>query len=113
MLKVSLGIPNSAHNTDQNELTVDVSLSYYVNLEMSRAHVGFMSHFQSCTYCVEVNEWEMICTSPNHYGDYWSDLCLNYKISWPLDLVLTHDLLDNFSRVHKFLFPMRQAQIDL
>jgi hypothetical protein len=55
----------------------------------------------------------MICTSPNHYGDHWSDLCLTYKISWPLDLVLTHDLLDNFSRVHKFLFPMRQAQIDL
>jgi hypothetical protein len=55
----------------------------------------------------------MLCTAPNHYGDHWSDLCLSYKISWPLDLVLTHDLLDNFSRVHKFLFPLRQTQIDL
>lgn len=55
----------------------------------------------------------MLCTAPNHYGDHWSDLCLNYKISWPLDLVLTHDLLDNFSRAHKFLFPLRQTQIEL
>lgn len=80
---------------------------------MGRAHVGFISNLLGSNYCVEIDEWEMLCTAPNHYGDHWSDLCLSYKTSWPLDLVLTHDLFDNFSRVHKFLFPMRQTQIQL
>ena len=55
----------------------------------------------------------MMCTAMNHYGDHWSDLCLSYKTSWPLDLVLTPYLLDNFLRVHKFLFPIRQIQVEL
>ena len=53
----------------------------------------------------------MACIAPNHFGDHWSDICLHYKVSWPLDLVLTADIFDNFSRVHKFLFPIRQTQI--
>lgn len=55
----------------------------------------------------------MLCNAPVHYGDHWSDLCLSYRVVWPLDLVLTTDLLDNFSRAHKFLFPLRQTQIQL
>lgn len=80
---------------------------------MGRAHVGFISNLFGSNYCAEIDEWEMLCNAPVHYGDHWSDLCLSYRVVWPLDLVLTTDLLDNFSRAHKFLFPLRQTQIQL
>lgn len=109
--RVSIGASN--HAQDLGELNIDLSLPYYINLEMGRGHVGFVSNLSGSNYCAEIEQWEMICTAPNHYGDHWSDLCLNFKTAWPLDLVLTPDLFDNFSRVHKFLFPLRQTQIDL
>jgi uncharacterized protein YyaL (SSP411 family) len=55
----------------------------------------------------------MICKPINNYGDYWSDLALNLKMSWPINLILTPDLMEIFSRINKFLFPLRQIQIQL
>jgi hypothetical protein len=55
----------------------------------------------------------MICKPTNYYGDHWSDLSLNLKINWPLNLILTSDLMEVFSRINKFLFPIRQIQIEL
>lgn len=78
---------------------------------MGRANLGFISNLIKSSFCAEIEQWEMICTALNHYGDHWSDLGLSFKTSWPLDLVLTLDLFDHFSRVHKFLFPIRQTQI--
>lgn len=80
---------------------------------MGRAHVGFVSNLAGSGYYIDLDGWDMICTATNHFGDHWSDLCLSYKVVWPLDLVITNDLLEGFSRVHKFLFPIRQTQIDL
>ena len=111
--RVSIGVPNNPDSHKINELTLDLSLPYYLNLEMGRAHIGFISNLMKSNYCAEIDKWDMICTALNHYGDHWSDLCLSFKTSWPLDLVLTPDLLDNFLRVHKFLFPIRQTQIEL
>lgn len=55
----------------------------------------------------------MICKPTNHYGDHWSDLSINLQINWPLNLILTPDIMETFSRINRFLFPIRQVQIDL
>lgn len=55
----------------------------------------------------------MISKPNNHYGDIWSDLSLNLKMSWPINLILTPDLMEVFARINKFLFPIRQIQIEL
>lgn len=55
----------------------------------------------------------MISKPTSHYGDIWSDLSLNLKMSWPINLILTPDLMEIFSRINKFLFPIRQIQIEL
>lgn len=55
----------------------------------------------------------MICKPTNHHGDHWSDLALKMHIPWPLNLILTQDLMEIFSRINKFLFPVRQIQIEL
>lgn len=34
-------------------------------------------------------------------------------MKWPINLILTPDLMQVFSRINKFLFPIRQIQIDL
>jgi len=35
----------------------------------------------------------MICKPANYYGDVWSDFVLNLKMEWPIDLILTPDLI--------------------
>ena len=56
----------------------------------------------------------MICKPSNHHGDHiWSDLSIKINIQWPLNLILTQDIMEIFSRIHKFLFPVRQTQIQL
>jgi hypothetical protein len=80
---------------------------------MSRANVGFISNIQDLDCQAEIEQWEMICKPINNYGDYWSDLALTLKMSWPINLILTPDLMEIFSRINKFLFPLRQIQIEL
>ena len=55
----------------------------------------------------------MVCKPAGHFGDIWSDLSLSLKMGWPLSLILTPDLMEVFERIHKFLFPIRQIQIQL
>lgn len=55
----------------------------------------------------------MVCKPNNHHGDHWSDLALKLNIPWPLNLILTPDLMEIFSRIQKFLFPIRLTQIEL
>lgn len=78
---------------------------------MNRANIGFISNINSFDCQAEIDQWEMISKTASHYGDIWSDLSLNLKMSWPINLILTPDLMEVFSRINKFLFPIRQIQI--
>ena len=82
-------------------------------MEMNRASIGILSNIQDFNCQAEVEQWEMICKPNNHHGDHWSDLSLKMTIPWPLNLILTQDLMEIFSRINKFLFPVRQIQIEL
>lgn len=55
----------------------------------------------------------MICKPLTYYNGHWSDLSLNFRVDWPINLIITPDLLEVYSRIHKFLFPIRQLQIEL
>ena len=85
----------------------------YLNLEMARASVGFISCITDFNSKAEVEKWHMECKPYSYYGDLWSDLSLKLKMDWPINLILTPDLMECFSRINKFLFPLRQTQIDL
>lgn len=78
---------------------------------MNRANIGFISNINNFDCQAEIDQWEMISKPTSHYGDIWSDLSLNLKMSWPINLILTPDLMEVFSRINKFLFPIRQIQI--
>jgi hypothetical protein len=80
---------------------------------MNRANIGFISNISNFDCQAEIDQWEMISKPTSHYGDIWSDLSLNLKMNWPINLILTPDLMENFSIINKFLFPIRQIQIEL
>ena len=63
--------------------------------------------------CPEVEELRMECKPNCCYADLWSDLSLKLKVEWPIDLVLTPDLMEVFARINKFLFLIRQTHIHL
>lgn len=60
---------------------------------MSRANIGFISRIQDYNCRAEVEEWRMECKPNSYYADLWSDLSLRLKVEWPIDLVLTPDLM--------------------
>jgi len=78
---------------------------------MNRANVGILSNIQDFSCQAQIEQWEMIFKPTNHHGDHWSDLALKLAIPWPLNLILTPDLMEIFSRIQKFLFPIRLTQI--
>ena len=80
---------------------------------MNRANIGILSNIQDFNCQAEIEQWEMVCKPNNHHGDHWSDLALKMIIPWPLNLILTQDQMEVFSRINKFLFPVRQIQIEL
>ncbi len=109
-LKVAIN-PINAYEAEESIKLDQIRMSSYLNLEMSRANIGILSNIQDLDCQAELEQWEMLCKPTNYYGDHWSDLSLNLKISWPLNLILTADLMETFSRINKFLFPIRQLQI--
>ncbi len=78
---------------------------------MGRSYLGFISTINESDYVVDLEQWEMICKPSSFYNSHWSDLSLNFKIEWPINLIITQDLIEAYSRIHKFLFPIRQLQI--
>jgi hypothetical protein len=36
-----------------------------------------------------------------------------WRVTWPINLIITDDLIEAYQRVHKFLFPIRQLQIEI
>ena len=50
--KVTLTPANSSRSAHElNELNIDLSIPFYLDLEMGRGHVGFVSSLLSSEYC--------------------------------------------------------------
>lgn len=93
-LKISVSPINSYDMGEDNVLKIDqIRLSSYLNLEMNRANVGLLSNIQDFSCQAEIEQWEMVCKPSNYHGDHWSDLSLKMLIPWPLNLILTQDLM--------------------
>eukprot|EP00742_Colponemidia_sp_Colp-10_P009975 GILJ01010917.1.p1 GENE.GILJ01010917.1~~GILJ01010917.1.p1 ORF type:complete len:692 (+),score=113.50 GILJ01010917.1:50-2125(+) len=46
-------------------------------------------------------------------ADGWRALCLEYKVKWPLHLIITQDVLERYNRLFAFLFSVRRVQFEL
>jgi hypothetical protein len=55
-------------------------MANYLDLEMGRAYLGFISTISEPDFSVDLEQWEMICKPSSFYNSHWSDLYLNYKI---------------------------------
>ena len=45
--------------------------------------------------------------------DSWSGLSLEYKSQWPIHLFISPEVVEQYNKLFRFLFPLRRVQIDL
>jgi len=45
--------------------------------------------------------------------DSWNGLTVNYQVDWPLNLILSSNILEKFTNIFRYLFPIRLVQLDL
>ena len=45
--------------------------------------------------------------------DAWNGLTVNYQVDWPLNLILSSNVLEKYTNIFRYLFPIRLVQLDL
>ncbi|QDZ23526.1 gamma tubulin-interacting protein [Chloropicon primus] len=45
--------------------------------------------------------------------DEWDNMCLRYKVSWPLGLILTSEVLGKYHHMFQFLWRLRRVNVEL
>lgn len=88
MLKVSL-----EENDDKNGISVNMKLSKVLGLDMGRAYMGFLQNSINSCYSVDIVRWEVLGINAFNTSDYWGDLTINYSVDWPLNLILSNQLI--------------------
>jgi len=50
---------------------------------------------------------------PNNHENVWKNLTVDYNLKWPLNLFLSRQTMEIYSRIFRFLFPIRIIQTEL
>lgn len=45
--------------------------------------------------------------------DPWNGLTVSYRVDWPLNLIISSVVVEKFTNIFRFLFPIRNVQLDL
>ena len=62
---------------------------------------------------LEIYNWSLISSTQSFSKDPWSGLSLEYKSHWPIHLFISPEIIEQYNKLFRFLFPLRRVQIDL
>jgi len=99
--------------TDLPFLKVPIKMSQIMHLDMGKAYTGFVQESQNGSFFVDILSWKMNGYNIYNNEDTWSGLTVDYATKWPLNLFLSNQILEKYSNIFRYLFPMRCLQIEL
>lgn len=62
---------------------------------------------------LEIFNWSLLSSTQSFSKDAWSGLSLEYKSHWPLHLFISPEVIEQYNKLFRFLFPLRRIQIDM
>lgn len=82
-------------------------------LDLGRAYVGFIHESENGKYHIDQISWKFFGKNIYNNEDAWNGLTLDYQISWPLNLVLSREIMETYSSIFRYLFPIKSVQLQL
>ncbi len=128
IIKVFWLDPSNATSNNEPILTVPINIGKTITLEVTgKAFVGFTSslksssspdHVDSVSNAVQLFSWAFKSTTPaassaGNGQDAWRSIGLNYRVSWPLHLIVTNHALSQYSNLFQYIFTVKRVSCEL
>lgn len=98
---------------DTKGFGVNMKMNRFLGLDMGRAYMGFLQSSMNSCYSVDILRWEVLGTNAFNTSEYWGDLTINYSIGWPINLIISNQLIEKYQQLFRMFFPIRHTQIYL
>lgn len=90
-----------------------VSITDVITLDNGSCYIGIAQETAYTNNILEVFNWSLTSSTQSFSKDSWSGLSLEYKPQWPVHLFISPEIIEQYNKLFRFLFPLRRVQIDL
>lgn len=94
-------------------IDLNLKLETMLGFDMGKAYVGFLPDGFNSSFNIDVLKWSISCFNVFNSEDPWNGLTINYKIEWPMNLAISSQVLERYSKMFRLLFPIKVIQHQL
>jgi len=84
-------------------------LTDFISMDNGSAFLGFTHETTNLYNRLFLKNWAFTSAYQANKQDPWSGLSLDYRVEWPLHLILGQDTLEKYNELFRFLFPIKRA----
>lgn len=90
-------------------ISVPIDLNSVLTLENGAAYAGIAQETLFTENYLEIMNWSLSSSANTFNQDKWNGLSLEYKSHWPIHLFISPEILDQYNKLFRFLFPLRRV----
>ena len=98
---------------EQPVLSAPINIAETLTLDNGSCYIGLAQETFLTNNILEIFNWSLNSSTQSFSKDSWSGLSLEYKAQWPIHLFLSPEIIEQYNKLFRFLFPLRRVQIDL
>lgn len=102
-----MDLENYDKNKNPNSFKFPIKMSKFINLDMGQCYVGFLQDSQNGNCAVDILGWKMIGFNVFNNEDAWNGLTLEYEVKWPLNMMLSQQVIEKYKTLFRYFFPIR------
>lgn len=94
-------------------LSTPLTIGEQISLDNGSWYIGVAQETFLTNNMIEIFNWSLMSSTQSFSKDSWSGLSLEYKSQWPIHLFISPEVVEQYNKLFRFLFPLRRVQIDL
>ena len=110
-LRVKFSNENILQNSNPEIQTARVEIPFdfasSISLDNGCAWLGLLNTSKTTKYDTDVFNWSLKCSNPLSTSSPWGGLVPHFKRPFPANLVITSEIIEDFSAIFQFVFPIR------
>jgi gamma-tubulin complex component 4 len=94
-------------------IDLKLNLDKLLQFDMGKAFLGFLADGFNSSFNADLLNWTMKGYNVFNSEDPWNGLTIKYTCNWPMNLVLSDQVLERYSNLFRLLFPIKNIQVQL
>jgi len=90
-----------------NSYKIPINFKKLLNLDLGRCFIGFLQNSINGNCAIDLMDWKMLGYNIFNNEDAWNGLTIHYDVKWPINLMLSSELMEKYQTLFRFLFPIR------